>query len=933
MDKIIIKGARQHNLKNIDLEIPRNKLVVITGVSGSGKSTLAFDTLYAEGQRRYVESLSSYARQFLGVMDKPDVDSIEGLSPAISIEQKSISKNPRSTVGTITEIYDYLRLLYARIGKIHCPKCKSPVSPQTSDMITDSVMRLKGKEVQIFSPVVRKEKGTHKKLFEDLSKEGFSLVLIDGEEFFTDSAITLDKNKKHDVLVVLDQFKVEDRHHVSDSIQTALNLSKGYVIIKTLDDLQKKLYTSHSSCTNCDIFLEDFDPRHFSFNSPFGACQECSGLGVKYTFDEDLIIPDKGIAIGDGALKAFRLVDGYRVREIASIAKICEFSIFKPWKDLSKVNQKIILYGLDESDAQVYKLWKGNKAFEYLTDYEGVVPLLERLYEGTDSDFRRKDLERFMRSHKCAVCSGKRLNKEALAVFINGLNIIDVTELSIEKTLRFFKDIKLSNNDALIADLVLKEIISRLTFLESVGLNYLSLSRNMETISGGEAQRIRLATQIGSNLMGVMYILDEPSIGLHQRDNEKLISTLKRLRDLGNTVIVVEHDEDTVRAADYVVDIGPGAGVHGGAVVSSGTPEEVTKDPNSLTGKYLSRELKISGENKKREPKGFIEVKGARENNLKNIDVRFPTGVLTCVTGVSGSGKSTLVNGILAKALAQELFGSKEIPGKYDSIQHDIGNLIVIDQSPIGRTPRSNPVTYTKIFDYIRKLFAATKEARARGYKEGRFSFNVRGGRCENCQGDGTIKIEMNFLPDVYVKCDECDGKRYNQETLEILYKGKNIHQILSMNIEEALKFFDAVPLVKRKLQTLYDVGLSYIELGQSATTLSGGEAQRIKLSRELSKTSTKNTLYVLDEPTTGLHFDDVNKLLGVLSCLVSKGASCIVIEHNLDVIKNADYIIDLGLEGGDAGGTIVATGCPEELAKSEKSYTGKFLKKLTNFK
>lgn len=928
MDKIIIKGARQHNLKNIDLELPRNKFVVITGVSGSGKSTLAFDTLYAEGQRRYVESLSSYARQFLGIMDKPDVDSIEGLSPAISIEQKSVSKNPRSTVGTTTEIYDYLRLLYARIGKIHCPKCSKPVSPQTSDMITDSIMRLDGQEVMVLSPVVRKEKGSHKKLFESLSKEGFSNVIVNGEQLFTDDLIELDKNKKHDVLVLVDQFRVEDRHHVSDSVQTALNLSKGYVIIKVVGG-DEKFYTSHSSCVDCDIFLEEFEPRHFSFNSPFGACKECGGLGVKYTFDEDLIVPDKTITIADGAICAFKQAfDSYRIQEIGSIGKICGFSILTPWEEINEVNRKLILYGLDESDAKLYQLWKGKDAYSYLLDYEGVIPLLERLYESTESEYRRKDLERFMRRNSCFECKGKRLKKEQLSVLINDLNIIEVTELNINKALKFFSLLKLSDMDTVIADLILKEIKSRLGFLENVGLGYLALSRNMETISGGEAQRIRLATQIGSSLMGVMYVLDEPSIGLHQRDNERLINTLKRLRDLGNSVIVVEHDEDTIRLADYVVDIGPGAGVHGGKVVVAGTPEQVVNDKASLTGKYLSGKLVIKHRFNRPQSGDFIEVKGARANNLKNLNVKFPTGILTCVTGVSGSGKSTLVNGILAKALSSSLYGNKEVAGQHDSIIHNIDDLIIIDQAPIGRTPRSNPVTYTKVFDYIRGLFATTQEAKARGYKEGRFSFNVRGGRCENCEGDGTKKIEMNFLPDVYVKCEACKGKRYNSETLEILYKGKNIHQVLSMNVEEALLFFDAIPVIKRKLATLYDVGLGYIELGQSAITLSGGEAQRIKLSRELSKASNKKTLYILDEPTTGLHFDDVNKLLGVLNRLIKKNATCIVIEHNLDVIKNADHIIDLGPEGGDGGGTIVAEGTPEEVANNPQSYTGRFLKK-----
>lgn len=932
MDKISIKGAREHNLKNVNIDIPRNKLVVITGVSGSGKSTLAFDTLYAEGQRRYVESLSSYARQFLGIMDKPDVDSIDGLSPAISIEQKSVSKNPRSTVGTTTEIYDYLRLLYARVGKIHCPQCKQPVSAQTHDMITESIMQLSGKEIQILSPVVRSKKGTYQKLFDDLHKDGFSLMIVNGEEHYTTDVLELDKNKKHDISVIVDQFVIEDRHLVSNAIQTALNLSKGYVIIKVLGGKKplEKLYTSHSACLSCDIFLEEFDPRNFSFNSPFGACPSCSGLGAIYTFDENLVIPDKSISLADGAIKAFKpAFESYRIDQIGKLGKMVGFSIFEPFNSLAKEHQQLVLFGSNKKSPYTYHSKKGKHEIEYEIEHEGVLPLLQRLYETTESEGRRKDLERFMRSHACSACEGKRLKPEALAVFIEGKNIIETTELAINQALAFFNSLALSETDRHIADQILKEIRSRFGFLESVGLGYLSLSRSMETLSGGEAQRIRLATQIGSNLMGVMYVLDEPSIGLHQRDNEKLINTLKRLRDLGNSVIVVEHDEDTILESDFVVDMGPGAGVHGGHIVAAGTPGEIQKSPDSLTGLYLAKKRSISRSNLKRKQSGTIEIKGARSNNLKNISVKIPTGMLVCISGVSGSGKSTLINEILAKGLSAELYGSKEMPGEHDAIIHKLDSLIVIDQSPIGRTPRSNPATYTKLFDYIRKLFASTKDAKARGYKEGQFSFNVKGGRCENCQGDETIKIEMNFLPDVYVKCDVCKGKRYNPETLEILYKGKNISQILSMNIEEALTFFEAVPSIKRKLQTLCDVGLSYIELGQSAITFSGGEAQRIKLSRELSKTGTENTLYILDEPTTGLHFEDVNKLLKVINCLVDKGATCVVIEHNLDVIKNADYIIDLGPEGGSGGGSIVAAGTPQEIAACKESHTGRFLKKV----
>ena len=943
MNKIIIKGARHHNLKNIDLEIPRNKLVVITGVSGSGKSTLAFDTLYAEGQRRYVESLSSYARQFLGIMDKPDVDSIDGLSPAISIEQKSTSKNPRSTVGTTTEVYDYLRLLYARVGKIHCPKCNDPVSPQTSEMITQSIMRFVGKTIRILSPVVRQQKGTHQKLFDDLHKDGFSQVLVNGEQYFADDTIKLDKNKKHDVSVIIDEFNIDDRHQVADAIQTALNLSKGYVII-TSNDIKpvtrrkgsknrpfEKLYTSHSSCPRCDIFLEDLEPRNFSFNSPVGACQNCSGLGVRYSFDEDLVIPDPSLSIVDGAIKAYsKRIEGYRMHQLGMVGKVFGFTLFEPFRKISKALQEVILYGAGPGAAKLLEnVSKRSHAYAFASDWEGVIPMCERLYRDTESDWRRKELETYMRSHACPDCKGKRLKPEALAVFVGSKNIIDVTTLSIAKSLTFFNNLTLTPTELIIATQILKEIRSRLTFLESVGLGYLSLSRSMETLSGGEAQRIRLATQIGSNLMGVMYVLDEPSIGLHQRDNAKLIATLKRLRDLGNTVIVVEHDEETIREADMVIDIGPGAGVHGGNIVAIGTPRQIEKNKNSLTGQYLSKRRTGFETPGLRSKMGEIVITGARENNLKNIDVTIPTGLFTCVTGVSGSGKSTLVTGILAKALAREFFKSKELPGAYDNIRHPLKNLIIIDQSPIGRTPRSNPATYTKLFDYIRKLFASTKDAKIRGYKEGRFSFNVKGGRCEACRGDGTIKIEMNFLPDVYVKCDECKGKRYNVETLQVLYKGKNIHQILSMTVEDALSFFESIPSIARKLQTLFDVGLGYIDLGQSATTLSGGEAQRIKLSRELSKISADNALYILDEPTTGLHFEDVSKLLMVLNRLADKGATVLVIEHNLDVIKNADHIIDLGPEGGDGGGQVVAVGPPRKVAHIEGSHTGIYLKKI----
>jgi len=937
VDKIRIKGARQHNLKNIDLEIPRNKLVVITGVSGSGKSSLAFDTLYAEGQRRYVESLSSYARQFLGVMEKPDVDLIEGLSPAISIEQKSTQKNPRSTVGTTTEIYDYLRLLFARIGKPHCPKCGKKVEPQTIDMIVENILQFQGAEVQILSPIIRQKKGTYQKLFEDLNKDGFSLVLVNGKQYFSSDSIELDKNKKHDIAAIIDQFKVSERRQIVDSIQTAMALSKGYVQVKFSLNKKKfdRLYTNHLACVDCEVFLSNFEPRDFSFNAPFGACENCTGLGEKFSFDEDLVVPNKSLSIADGAIKGLRpaLGESFRIERVGSISKICGFSIFEPFCEIDKNIQNIILHGLNENNEKILLQRKKltSKDLQFLQDYEGVVPMLERLYTQADRDYRKRDFENYMRSHICEECNGMRLKKTVLSVLIEDKNIFDLTKLNITSSLKFFENPKLSKTDFLISSQILKEIKSRLNFLENVGLGYLDLARRMETLSGGEAQRIRLATQIGSNLMGVMYVLDEPSIGLHQRDNAKLIGTLKRLRDLGNTVIVVEHDEDTILEADYVVDIGPGAGIHGGEVVACGTAKSIIKNPKSLTGKYLSGALKIEGSGFRREPKGFFEVIGAEENNLKNIDLKIPKGVFVCITGVSGSGKSTLINEVLAKNLAQQLHGAKDVAGKCRQIKHDFKNFINIDQMPIGRTPRSNPATYVKLFDEIRKLFAMTPESKSRGYKEGRFSFNVKGGRCEKCQGDGTICMEMHFLPDVHVKCEDCQGKRYNHDTLEILYKGKNIYQVLSMNVLQALEFFHSIPTLKRKLQTLADVGLGYIQLGQSATLLSGGEAQRVKLSRELSKVSMKETLYILDEPTTGLHFDDVKKLLTVLNRLVSKGASCVVIEHNLDVIKNADYIIDLGPEGGEGGGTIVAQGTPEDIIKNRESHTGKFLAEYLN--
>lgn len=937
MDSIVVKGARQHNLKNIDVTIPRNKLVVITGVSGSGKSTLAFDTLYAEGQRRYVESLSSYARQFLGIMEKPDVDYIEGLSPAISIEQKSTSKNPRSTVGTTTEIYDYLRLLYARVGIAHCPSCKKPVYPQTPEMITDSIMQLTGATIRVLAPVVRQKKGTHQKLIEDLNKDGFSKLLVDGSVCYSDDSFELDKNKKHDISVIIDEFTIDDRHHVADAVQISLNISKGYVVVELIGESsskkpskkQQKTYTAHAACTDCGIFLEDLEPRNFSFNSPMGACPECSGLGACYIFDEDLVVPNKKLSIAEGAITAFsNRLEGYRIHQISQLAHAYGFSLLTPFAELTPLQKTIILHGTEQEEIMEQLLKeKGRRAY---VDFEGVIPMLKRLHAQTDSELRKQDLERFMRSNPCGACSGKRLKPEPLAVYIGEKNIIEVTELSIIEAVKFFDALTLGATQQFIAAQILKEIKSRLFFLESVGLGYLSLSRSMETLSGGEAQRIRLATQIGANLMGVMYVLDEPSIGLHQRDNQKLITTLKRLRDLGNTVIVVEHDEETILESDHVIDIGPGAGVHGGKIVAEGTPIQIKENAASLTGKYLSGASSIARQiSEKRVEKGLIQIKGARANNLRGIDVNIPMGLLTCVTGVSGSGKSTLINEVLVKQVAADLYDAKERAGEHTAVVHNLKQLIAIDQSPIGRTPRSNPATYTKLFDHIRKIFASTKDAQIRGYKEGRFSFNIPGGRCENCQGDGTIKIEMNFLPDVYVTCETCGGNRYNEETLQVLYKGRNIAQVLSMNIEEALAFFEHVAPIARRLQTLYDVGLGYIQLGQSALTFSGGEAQRIKLSRELSKLSHERTLYVLDEPTTGLHFEDVNKLLCVINRLVERGATVVVIEHNLDVIKNADYIIDLGPEGGSGGGYIVATGTPEQIAKNKESHTGAFLKKM----
>jgi excinuclease ABC subunit A len=930
MKNIIVKGAREHNLKDITVELPRDKFIVITGVSGSGKSTLAFDTIYAEGQRRYVESLSAYARQFLGQMNKPDVDSIEGLSPAISIEQKTTSKNPRSTVGTVTEIYDYLRLLFARIGIPHCPVHNIKIQSQSPERIADSIgLEAKGM-VTILAPIIRQKKGTYGQLLKDLNAEGISRARINGEIKRTDEEVELDRYKKHTIEAVIDRLDPsEDRSRLVEACESALKKADGLII--ALDSEGKEqLYSSKMACPVCGMAFEELQPRMFSFNSPFGACEACNGLGIKMEFDPDLIIPDRENCIADGAVVLYRnAIDGWRGQHLAAIAKHFGFDVFTPIKDLTQKQFDALMYGSDDSIKFQMSMKNGEAYWSHNGSWEGLIPQSERLYSQTDSEYRREELEKFMKVLPCPRCEGRRLKEKVLAVKIAEKSIVDVTNLSISESIEFFNGLSLSDKEMEIARQVLKEIRSRLGFLEHVGLGYLTLSRAAGTLSGGEAQRIRLATQIGSNLMGVLYVLDEPSIGLHQRDNARLIETLKKLRDLGNTLIVVEHDEDTIKSADYVLDVGPGAGIHGGWVVAEGTPEEIEANPESLTGQYLSGTKEIKVPKKRRHSDSFIRISGCRENNLKDVDVNIPIGVLTAVTGVSGSGKSTLIYDTLYRALMKKIYKSSEAPGEYDEIAFDleIDKVIVIDQSPIGRTPRSNPATYTKVFDPIRKAFAETKEARIRGYKEGRFSFNVRGGRCEACQGDGLIKIEMNFLPDVYIECEECKGTRYNRETLEVKYKGKSIAEVLDMTVEEARDHFQNVPAVRNKLDTLLGVGLGYIKLGQSATTLSGGEAQRIKLTRELSKRATGKTIYLLDEPTTGLHFDDVKKLISVLNDLVAKGNTVVVIEHNLDVIKCADHIIDLGPEGGNLGGEIVAAGTPEEVAKVVESHTGKFLK------
>jgi len=926
MKDIIIRGAREHNLKNINVVLPRDKFIVITGLSGSGKSTLAFDTLYAEGQRRYVESLSAYARQFLGVMNKPDVDSIEGLSPAISIEQKTTSNNPRSTVGTVTEIYDYLRLLYARAGIPHCPEHKIRIEAQSAEQIANRVTEEHKGEAIILAPIVRQKKGTYEQLISDLAKDGYTRVRVNGKIVRTDEKVKLDRYKKHDIEVVIDRISFDDKSRVIESVEKALAKGQGLMIVAGAKD---SLYSSSMACPICGISFEELQPRMFSFNSPFGACDDCKGLGVKIEFDPQLIIPDKGKSIMEGAIAIYGKMDlSWRGQQLQVVAKKNGFTLFTPISNLNSSQLNVLLYGSNEP---IRGRWSTGANMNFGSGWEGLIPQSDRLYKNTESEWRKQEFEKYMRSTPCLTCHGKRLKEKVLAVTIRDKSIIDISDLSIARAMEFFDDLILSKKEAEIAKLILKEIKSRLKFLSDVGLGYLNMSRQAGTLSGGEAQRIRLATQIGSNLMGVLYILDEPSIGLHQKDNMKLIETLHRLRDLGNTLIVVEHDEDTIRRADYVVDMGPGAGIHGGKIIATGTPEEIIRNENSITGLYLSGKKKIVLPKRRRELKGEMILKGCSENNLKNIDVKIPLGVLTCLTGVSGSGKSTLLEDIIYRGMMKKLHESNVIPGKHKGIEinGEIDKVIVIDQSPIGRTPRSNPATYIKVFDDVRNLFAMTREAKIRGYGPGRFSFNVEGGRCEKCQGDGTIKIEMNFLPDVYIECEECKGKRYNAETLKIKYKDKSIADVLELSVEEALKLFEAVPSIRRKLSTLSDVGLGYIKVGQSATTLSGGEAQRIKLTKELAKRGTGKTLYLLDEPTTGLHFDDINKLLDVLQGLVEKGNTIVIIEHNLEVVKSADHIIDLGPEGGEGGGEIIATGTPEEIIKNKKSYTGRFLAPL----
>lgn len=936
---IRIRGAKENNLKNIDVDIPRDQFVVLTGLSGSGKSSLAFDTIYAEGQRRYMESLSSYARQFLGQMEKPNVESIEGLPPAISIDQKSTSRNPRSTVGTVTEIYDYFRLLFARIGIPHCPECGKEIKKQTVDQMVDETMSLpEGTRIQILAPVVRGRKGAHAKVFEQAKRSGYARVRVDGSIYELTEEITLDKNLKHNIEIIVDRLVVREgiEKRLTDSIETALKLAEGLMIVDVIDG-EPKTFSQNFACPDCGISIEELEPRVFSFNNPFGACPECHGIGIKMEFDEDLLIPDKDLSLIGGAIAApgwqsVKDKGSFSRSIMEALAREYGFDLNTPYKDLPEKAKHIFIHGTDGKPVKVhYQSQRGHGVYDVA--FEGLIKNIERRYRETTSEAVKQEYETFMRSTPCRLCQGKRLRKEALAVTVGGKNIAELTEMSVSELAKFMENIKLTDMQMKIGEMILKEIKARLSFLINVGLDYLTLARATGTLSGGEAQRIRLATQIGSGLVGVAYILDEPSIGLHQRDNGKLIRALKDLKDLGNTLVVVEHDEETMYAADHIIDIGPGAGEHGGMVVAEGKVEDIIKCKESITGAYLSGRLKIPVPKKRKKPSGFIRIIGAAENNLKNIDVEIPLGVMTCITGVSGSGKSSLINEILYKRLARELNRAHTIPGKHEDIlgMEQLDKVINIDQSPIGRTPRSNPATYTGVFDLIRDLFAATQDAKMRGYSKGRFSFNIKGGRCEACSGDGIIKIEMNFLPDIYVPCEICNGKRYNRETLEVKYKGKSIYDVLDMTVEEALRFFENVPSVRRKIETLNDVGLSYLKLGHPSTLLSGGEAQRIKLATELSKRSTGRTIYILDEPTTGLHFADVHKLIDILRRFCDSGNTVVVIEHNLDVIKTADYIIDMGPEGGDRGGTVIARGTPEEVAQNEKSYTGQYLKKYLN--
>ena len=934
---IRIRGANEHNLKNVDLDIPRDKLVILTGLSGSGKSSLAFDTIYAEGQRRYMESLSSYARQFLGQMEKPDVESIEGLSPAISIDQKSTNRNPRSTVGTVTEIYDYFRLLYARIGIPHCPKCGREIRRQTVDQMVDQIMALPERtKIQLLAPVVRGRKGRHEKLLDRAKKSGYVRVRIDGNLYELSEEIKLDKNIKHNIEIVVDRLVVKPgiEKRLTDSVENVLHLAEGLMMVDIIDG-ETMNFSQSFSCPDCGISIDEIEPRSFSFNNPFGACPECFGLGYKMEFDEDLMIPDKRLSIAEGAITVLGWQSctdkkSFTYAILDALSKEYKFSLDTPFEEYPKKIHDILIHGTDGKEVKVY--YKGQRGEGvYDVAFEGLLRNVERRYRETGSQTMKAEYEEFMRITPCSACKGQRLKPEALAVTVGGCNIAELTDLSIEKLHQFLETLELDKQQMLIGGQILKEIRARIRFLLDVGLDYLTLGRATGSLSGGEAQRIRLATQIGSGLVGVAYILDEPSIGLHQRDNDKLLNTLKHLRDLGNSVLVVEHDEDTMREADYIVDIGPGAGEHGGKVVAEGTAEEIMANPDSITGAYLSGKKKIPVPEVREKPSGWLKITGAEENNLKGIDVEIPLGIMTCVTGVSGSGKSSLVNEILYKRLARDLNRARTIPGKHKNIEglEQLDKVIAIDQSPIGRTPRSNPATYTGVFDLIRDLFASTADAKARGYKKGRFSFNVKGGRCEACSGDGILKIEMHFLPDVYVPCEVCHGKRYNRETLEVKYKGKSIYDVLNMTVEEALHFFENVPSIRRKMETLYDVGLSYIRLGQPSTQLSGGEAQRIKLATELSKRSTGKTIYILDEPTTGLHFADVHKLTEILRRLSADGNTVLVIEHNLDVIKTADYIIDMGPEGGDKGGTVIAQGTPEQVADNPVSYTGRYIRQV----